>query len=86
VPPLQPARRTLKGRSVPAPVRLAALAGVGTQVPVYDRATLPPEILVAGPCLIEERDTSFYMPLGAVGQADAFGNLIVRTKTGATGA
>ncbi len=79
-PPLEPARRTLKGRSLPAPVRLAALSGVGTRVPVYDRATLPPEIAVPGPCLIEERDTSFYMPPGATGHADAFGNLIVRTK------
>jgi N-methylhydantoinase A len=86
VSPLQPARRTLKGRSVPAPLRLAALAGVETQVPVYDRATLPPEVMVSGPCLIEERDTSFYMPPGAVGQADAFGNLIVRTRTGVAAA
>jgi N-methylhydantoinase A len=86
VPPLEPARRTLKGRAVPAPVRLTALAGVGAHVPVYDRATLPPEVMVAGPCLIEERDTSFYMPPGAVGQADSFGNLIVRSKTGASAA
>jgi N-methylhydantoinase A len=80
--PLQPARRDLDGWSVPAPIRLAALSGVGTQVPVYDRATLPPEVVVSGPCLIEERDTSFYMPPGATGRADAFGNLIVRPKSG----
>jgi N-methylhydantoinase A len=80
--PLHPARRDLDGWSAPAPIRLAALSGVGTQVPVYDRGTLPPEVVVSGPCLIEERDTSFYMPPGATGRADTFGNLIVRPKTG----
>ena len=79
---LRPARREVAGWSVPAPLRLTTLAGIGTQVPVYDRTTLPPEIAVTGPCLIEEHDTSFYMPPGATGQADVFGNLIVRPKTG----
>jgi N-methylhydantoinase A len=84
VPPLEPARRALRVRSVPAPVRLGVLAGVGTEVPVYDRATLPPDVTVSGPCLIEERDTSFYMPPGAAGHTDAFCNLLVQIKPGVT--
>jgi N-methylhydantoinase A len=83
VQPLQPSRRQPDGWSAPKPVRLAALAGVGTEVPVYDRATLAPEAVLTGPCLVEERDTSFYMPPGASGYADTFGNLIVRPKAAA---
>jgi N-methylhydantoinase A len=77
---LEPARREPDGWSVPAPVRLATLSGVGTEVPVYDRTTLAPEAVLTGPCLVEEHDTSFYMPPGASGHADTFGNLIVRPK------
>ena len=77
--PLQPARRQ-PGAGAAKPVRLAVLAGVDTQVPVYDRAALPAEVGLAGPCLVEERDTSFYLPPGASGHLDAYGNLIVRLK------
>jgi hypothetical protein len=39
---------------------------------------------IAGPCLVEEFDTSFFVPAFATARVDPYGNLIVRLD-GATG-
>ncbi len=76
--PLQPVPAPASGGRLPEPLRHAHVAGVAAPVPVFDRALLPAGLRFAGPCLVEERDTSFWMPPGATGQADAFGSLVVR--------
>jgi len=77
-PALQPATRKAEAHKQATPKRLAVLAGIGSAVPVYERAALPCGHRLDGPCLVEEHDTSFYMPPGTHAQLDTFGNLIVR--------
>jgi len=35
---------------------------------------------IRGPCLVEEVDTSFFLPKGATGRVDVFANLILTVK------
>ncbi|MCX5569890.1 hydantoinase/oxoprolinase family protein [Kaistia nematophila] len=61
------------------PTSQTALTGVDAPVAVFDRTTLLPGMRLAGPCLVEEVDTSFYVPEGMVGTVDAYRNLIIAT-------
>ena len=38
-------------------------------------------MVLAGPCLIEEVDTSFYVPVGATTRVDPYRNLVVTVGT-----
>ena len=60
----------------PGPRRYARVFGIADDVPLFDRASLPADLV--GPCLVEESDTSFWIPAGAVATEDQFGNLLVR--------
>jgi N-methylhydantoinase A len=78
--PIEPLRMAPEAGSAPRRVRMATIVGIEAPVPVFDRTPLRPGAVLAGPCIVEEVDTSFYMPPGSAGEVDAFGNLIVRLK------
>jgi N-methylhydantoinase A len=55
------------------------VVGVEEKVPVIDRASLAVGARVKGPALIEETDTSFYVPPKAALIVDRYKNLIIET-------
>ena len=85
LPPLEPKRFLMGARRVPEPARWANVVGVLDKVPVIDRTTLEPGMVLAGPCLIEEVDTCLYIPAGAGGDVDIFANLIIRPEANSGG-
>jgi N-methylhydantoinase A len=66
--------------AAPQPARTATMHGVTADVAVFDRALLVPGAEIEGPCLVEEVDTSFFLPAGATARIDVFANLIVTAK------
>lgn len=54
-------------------------AGGFTDTVVYDRYRLYPGAEVAGPAVVEERESTTVIPPGMVARVDGFGNLIVET-------
>ena len=77
---LDPVRMTADSGAAPRIVRMAAIVGIDAPVPVFDRTSLRPGAALAGPAIVEEVDTSFYMPPGSDAAVDPYGNLIVRLK------
>jgi N-methylhydantoinase A len=53
-------------------------AGGFVDCPVYDRAALPPGARLAGPAIVEERESTAVIGPGGVARVDAFQNLRVR--------
>jgi N-methylhydantoinase A len=51
-------------------------AGGLIDCPVYDRYALAPGDRLAGPCLVEERESTCLLDVGDGGEVDRFGNLI----------
>jgi N-methylhydantoinase A len=49
------------------------------ECPVYDRYRLATDMILRGPALVEERESTALILPGDVGHTDRFGNLIVRT-------
>jgi N-methylhydantoinase A len=81
LPPLTArAAEATANHAAPQPARKAAMPGVSADVAVFDRALLLPGAEIEGPCLVEEVDTSFFLPEGATGRIDVFANLIVTVK------
>jgi N-methylhydantoinase A len=81
LPPLTVrAAEATANHAAPQPARKAAMPGVSADVAVFDRALLLPGAEIEGPCLVEEVDTSFFLPEGATGRIDVFANLIVTVK------
>jgi N-methylhydantoinase A len=79
LPPLSLVREAATDGARAVSARSTTLAGVSESVQVYDRSTLTPGMSIAGPCLVEEVDTSFYLPTGATGVVDSYRNLIVQS-------
>jgi N-methylhydantoinase A len=78
LPPVTPRSEDETSGASPAPVRRTALPGIGDGIAVFDRTLLWPGAEIAGPCLVEEIDTSHFVPSGATGRVDRFSNLILR--------
>lgn len=77
LPPLEPASESGGQAGAATPVRRTRIAGIDADVAVYDRDTLAPGAVCAGPCLVEEADTTFFVPPDAEGRVDPFRNLVV---------
>ena len=64
-----------------APVeRMTTMTGVSAPVAIYDRLRLLPGMRFAGPCLVEEVDTTFFVAEGASVRVDRFRNLVIATN------
>jgi N-methylhydantoinase A len=74
------AAEATRNNLAPQPARKTAMPGVSADVAVFERALLSPGAEIEGPCLVEEVDTSFFLPEGAAGRIDVFANLIVTVK------
>nr|MDA3888349.1 hydantoinase/oxoprolinase family protein [Allgaiera sp.] len=61
--------------------RRVFVAGGWQEVPVYDRLALAVGEVVAGPCLLEQSDTTIFVDPGLSGRCDPFGNLILERQT-----
>jgi N-methylhydantoinase A len=48
--------------------------------PVYDRYRLGPGLSLAGPAIVEERESTTVLPPGATAVADEYANLIVEVS------
>jgi N-methylhydantoinase A len=78
LPPVTPRSEHETIGASSAPVRRTTLAGIGDNIAVFDRTSLRPGMEIVGPCLVEEIDTSHFVPAGATGRVDRFSNLILR--------
>jgi N-methylhydantoinase A len=58
-------------------IRTTSMPGIGKEIAVFNRLDLSPGLEVSGPCLVEEVDTSFFLPAGARGRVDPYANLLV---------
>lgn len=63
------------------PLRYAATALHAAPLPVYRRADLTPQDAIAAPCLIEDSDSSLYIPEHCRVTMDAYGNVQVSIST-----
>jgi N-methylhydantoinase A len=79
LPALQPRHFEMDGALKPEVLRQAVIVGVEEKVSVFDRASLAVGSRLNGPALIEEADTSFYMPPKAALFVDRYKNLIIET-------
>ncbi|GHE03245.1 hydantoin utilization protein A [Defluviimonas sp. 20V17] len=61
--------------------RSVFVAGAWQEVPIYDRLSLAVDEAVAGPCVLEQPDTTIFVDPGLTGRCDAFGNLILEHQT-----
>ncbi|MBM4437166.1 MAG: hydantoinase/oxoprolinase family protein, partial [Actinobacteria bacterium] len=61
-------------RRRPRPRGARTVALTGQAAPVYDRGDLAHGMRIVGACLIEESDTTIYVPDGCVSEIDAHGN------------
>ena len=52
-------------------------AGAFVDTPVYDRYRLRPDDPIAGPAILEERESTIVVPPHATARADAHGNLVI---------
>ncbi len=51
-----------------------------TDTPVYDRYALAPGMRLAGPAIVEERESTTVLPPGVTSTVDEYANLIVETR------
>ena len=51
--------------------------GVWHNVPVYDRLAIATGDILAGPCLLEQPDTTIFIDPGLHGRSDEYWNLII---------
>jgi N-methylhydantoinase A len=67
------------GPASPSPVasRRVHFGGAWHDTPVYDRATLAQGTVLAGPAVIEQRDTTIVLDPGACAVTDRLGNLVI---------
>jgi N-methylhydantoinase A len=66
------------GRAEPTGTREVYAAGGWRAAPVHDRLALPAGARIDGPALLEQPDTTIYLPPGFRGEVDRFGNFIMR--------
>jgi N-methylhydantoinase A len=67
-----------EGRVAPLGTRAVYAARAWHQAPVYARLELPVGARMDGPALLEQPDTTLYLPPGFAGEVDRFGNFIMR--------
>jgi len=77
LPPLH-LRKSTRRSAPPTILRKTGVVGVKGTVRVIDRQSLETGTNLKGPLLIEETDTSFYVPPGADVTIDGYKNLIVK--------
>ncbi len=58
-------------------IRQVYFDGKSHNASIYDRLTLPVDAVVAGPCVLEQPDTTIWIEPGFSATVDALGNLIV---------
>ena len=66
-------KRSGKGRSKAVSRRYVALCK--RDIPIYERDGLHPGANINGPCIIEESDTTIFIPERCSGRVDAYGNI-----------
>jgi N-methylhydantoinase A len=66
------------GRAEPTGTREVYAAGGWRAASVHDRLALPAGARIDGPALLEQPDTTIYLPPGFRGEVDRFGNFIMR--------
>ncbi len=84
-PDLRLAGRSFAGGSVPPGSRpiWCATARAIVPAPVYDRYRLGPAERIAGPAIVEERESTAVIPHGATARTDAAGNLVITLEPAA---
>jgi N-methylhydantoinase A/oxoprolinase/acetone carboxylase beta subunit len=71
-------RRTAAAAQFAAASRPAYFPETGeTRTPVHDRDALDAGTRIAGPAILQERDTTIVVPPGALAEVDASGNLVI---------
>ena len=56
-------------------------AGQFAAAPIYARDRLPSNCAIAGPAIVEQLDTTVYIPAGATARPDAIGNLVIEVTS-----
>ena len=68
------------GPATPRTTRLLWLDGRRTSARVYEREGLGRGMLLAGPAVVEQPDTTVLIPEGHAAEVDRFGNLLLRRE------
>lgn len=68
---------------VPVETRQVLFPDEATRVttPIYDRSTLPSGAVLAGPCIVDQLDSTTVVPPDTTARVDEWGNLILTTST-----
>src|SRR5262249_28497574 len=74
------AARAATGPATPRTTRLLWLEGRRTTARVYERDGLGRGMLLPGPAIVEQPDTTVLIPEGHVAEVDRFGNLLLRRE------
>jgi N-methylhydantoinase A len=85
IPPWEPRTIPADGRVVePRTVRDVYFAEAGgfTPTAIYDRATFTQSTTLAGPCIVEEMDSTTVIHPGYRADLDAWGNLVIAPTSG----
>ncbi|PZX13025.1 N-methylhydantoinase A [Palleronia aestuarii] len=79
-------QRNRDHRDLPAPAEKSALEPAGHRPvyfggwhdsAIYDRETFEPGVVVHGPCIVEQADTTIVIEPGMIGRVDAYDNILV---------
>ncbi len=85
IPPWVPRTIPSEGRAMePRTVRDVYFAEAGgfTATPIYDRSTFVQSTKLAGPCIVEEMDSTTVIHPGYRADVDTWGNLVIAPSTG----
>lgn len=67
----------VEGAPNPVRVQRAFVEGVLQDVPTYTRASIAPSQVVGGPCVVEQGDSTTWIPDRWSGMCDRYGNLVL---------
>ncbi len=70
-----PKAKLVRTRRIPMPREHRHVALCGKKLPVYSRASFGPGARFNGPCIVEEVDTTIFIPERCASEVDAYGNI-----------
>ena len=62
----------------PRPKGHRKVAVYDEEIPVFDRDTLEYGMTIKHPCIVEEVDSTFFIPKGCEAEIDQYGNILVQ--------
>jgi N-methylhydantoinase A len=80
IPQYRVTERIVSGDLSPRGTRVVLDGGEWLEAPVYERYSLPTEVLIGGPAIVEEPGSTIWVGSGMSGTVDQFGNFVIQTS------